>query len=156
MIGCKLLVYFIRKNLLFLFYISIFTKHSHQFIYSTLFYNFLLFTLLLPLSLTDPQSITTNNHSTPSHHHHHYHHPTSVIKKNQPTQSETHSIPNPLITHPTQNPVKPNHHPPNRRQDHQNPPMNQKKTSQSRSKPTDQNIQPTHQNLKHHQPDQYP
>ena len=31
-----------------------------------------------------------------------------------------------------------------------------KKTSQSRSKPTDQNIQPTHQNLKHHQPDQYP
>ena len=120
-------VYFTRKNLIFLFYTSTFTKHSHQFIYSTLFYNFLLFTLLLPLFLTDPQSITTNDHSTPSHHHHHHHHPTSVIKKNQPTQSETHSIPNSLITHPTWNLVKPNHYPPNRQQDHQNPPMNQKK-----------------------------
>ena len=55
----------------------------------------------------------------------------------------THSIWNPFITHPTRNPIKPNHHPPNRRQDHQNPPMNQKKTSRSRSKPTDPHPQST-------------
>ena len=47
--SCKFSVYFARKNLLFLFYTSTFTKHSHQFIYSTHLFNkiFNLFTFFL-------------------------------------------------------------------------------------------------------------
>ena len=91
------------EKIYFFYFIYLFLQNTHislsiLHIYSIkylLFYHFLLFTPLLPLSLTDPQSITTNDHSTPSHHHHHHHHPTTIthptniIKKNQPTQSET-------------------------------------------------------------------
>ena len=108
-------------------HISLSILHIYSIKYS-FFYNFLLFHPSLPLSLTDPQFITTNDHSTPSHHHHHHlatittqppsSPPNQHHQGNQPTQSETHPIPNPFITHPTRNPVKPNHHPPNRRQDH--------------------------------------
>ena len=66
---------FSYKNLLFLFYTSIFTKHLHQFIYSTHLFNkiFNLFTffiisfpLLSPLwnPLTDPTQ--TQNHPHPA------------------------------------------------------------------------------------------
>ena len=97
-------------------------------------------------SLTNPQSITTNDHSTPSHHHHY---PTSIIKENQPTQSQAHSILNPFITHLTRNLVKPNHHPPNRWQDHQNPAMNQKKqVDQDQNPPTHTHNQPKNQEKK--------
>ena len=60
---CKFFVNFAhtKKLLIFyLFYTSIFIKHLYQFIYSThllnkifIFYNFLLFSLSLPLSLTN-------------------------------------------------------------------------------------------------------
>ena len=62
----KFFVYFTRKNLLFLFYTSIFIKHSYQYIYSThlfnkifIFFIFLLFSHSWPLSLslTDPTTI---------------------------------------------------------------------------------------------------
>ena len=47
--SCKFFVYFARKNLFFLFYTSTFTKHLHQFIYSTHLFNkiFILFTFFL-------------------------------------------------------------------------------------------------------------
>ena len=81
---------FYMKKLTFFYFIYLFLQNTHislfiLHIYSikySFFYNFLLFPPSLPLSLTDPQSITTNDHSTPSHHHHH---PTSIIKENQPT-----------------------------------------------------------------------
>ena len=151
-------------------YFNLSILHIYSIKYS-LFYNFLLFTSSLPLSLTDPQSITINDQSTPSHHHHHRHHPTSIVKKNQPTQSETHSISNQLITHQTRNPVKSNHHPPNWLQDHQNPPMNQKKQTDQDQNPPIKIFNPpikipatinsinTHGSIPiktHHQPDQYP
>ena len=46
---CKFSVYFARKNLLFLFYTSTFTKHLYQFIYSTHLFNkiFILFTFFI-------------------------------------------------------------------------------------------------------------
>ena len=103
------LIHFTQKIFLFfLFYIPIFTKQTHQFIYFTHLFNKILIILqiFIILFLTTPLShrpITTNDPSTPSHHHHH---PTSIIKKNQPTQFETQSIPNPF------NP-KPIHHLPN-------------------------------------------
>ena len=89
---------FYMKKLTFFYFIYLFLQNTHislfiLHIYSikySFFYNFLLFPPSLPLSLTDPQSITTNDHSTPSHHHHH---PTSIIKENQSTQSQTHSSP---------------------------------------------------------------
>ena len=129
-------VYFTKKNIfLILFYTSSFTKHRYQFIYSTHLFNkiFILLQFFIIPSLTAPlshkptihhyqRSLHTRPPSSPSSHYHH--HPTSIIKENQSTQSQTHSIPNPFITHPTQNPIKPNHHPPNQRQDHQNPPIN--------------------------------
>ena len=104
--GCKFLIHFTR-NFFFLFYTPIFTKQTHQFIYFTHLFNKILIILqfFIILFLTTPLShrpITTNDPSTPSHHHHH---PTSIIKKNQPTQSETQSISNPFITHPTWNPL---------------------------------------------------
>ena len=37
--SCKFFVHFTRKNLLFLFYTSTFTKYLHQFIYSTHLFN---------------------------------------------------------------------------------------------------------------------
>ena len=81
----------------FFYFTHPFLQNTHinlsiLYIYSikySFFYNFLLFPPSLSLSLTDPQSVTTNDHSTPSHHH-----------QGKPTQSQTHSIPNPLITHP--------------------------------------------------------
>ena len=77
------------------------------------FYNFLLFSLSPPLSLTDPSLPTIPPHPatiiTTQ--------PASSRKTNplnsRPSQSQIHSIPNPFITHPTWNPIKPNHHPPN-------------------------------------------
>ena len=35
--SCKFFVYFARKNLFFLFYTYIFTKHSYQFVYFTIY-----------------------------------------------------------------------------------------------------------------------
>ena len=80
-----------EKTYFFLFYTSIFTKHSHQFIYSTHLFNkiFILLQFFIIPSLTAPLSLrptTTNDHSTPNHHHHH---PISIIKENQPTKQET-------------------------------------------------------------------
>ena len=114
---CKLLVYFTRKKLFFLFYINIFTKYTHQFIYFIHLFNKIFILLQFftspPLSLIDPSLPTISPH------------PTTVIttqpasssKTNplnqKPNQFQIHSIPNPFITHPTRNPVKPNHHPPN-------------------------------------------
>ena len=111
--GYKLSIYFAhKKKLLFLFYTSTFTKHPHHLsilhIYSikySLFYNFLLFSHSLPLSLSQtqaPSSSLSRSANRPNHHHH-YHsitphlatiitHPTSIIKENQPIQAETHSI----------------------------------------------------------------
>ena len=88
-------IYFYKTpTSIYLFYI--FMIYSIKY---SLFYNFLLFTLSLPLSLTDPQSITTNDHSTLTHHHHHpatitTTQPASSRKTNpfnpKPIQSETH------------------------------------------------------------------
>ena len=71
----KFSVYFTRKNLLFLFYTSTFTKHSHQFIYSTHLFNkifillhfFIIFLLMASLSLTASLSFSPR----PNHRHHH-------------------------------------------------------------------------------------
>ena len=58
--GCKILIYFTRKNLLFLFYTLIFIKHTHQSIYFTYLFNKIFIILQffiissLPLSLADP------------------------------------------------------------------------------------------------------
>ena len=79
-----------KKNLLFLFYTSNFTKHPHQFIYS-FFYNFLLFSPSLPLSFTDPILPTITPHLASI-----ITHPTSIIKENQPTQSEKQTLQNSL------------------------------------------------------------
>ena len=63
-----------EKNLLFLFYTSTFTKHPHQFIYSTHLFNkmfillhFLLFSHSWPLSLSHCLSLSLR----PNHRHHH-------------------------------------------------------------------------------------
>ena len=58
--SCKFIVYFTRKNLLFLFYTSTFTKHPHQFIYSTHLFNkiFILFTFF---SISFPLLSGTNS-----------------------------------------------------------------------------------------------
>ena len=108
-----------EESFFFFFYTPIFTKYTHQFIYFTQLYNkiFIFLQIFIILSLTAPFShrpITTNDPSTPSHHHHHA---TSIIKKNQPSQSETQSIPNPF----NPNPI---HHLPNL------------KSSQAKSSPT--------------------
>ena len=65
---------FYKKNLLFLFYTSTFTKYSYQFIYFTHLFNkifillhFLLFSHSWPLSL----SLSLSLSQRPSHHHHH-------------------------------------------------------------------------------------
>ena len=63
----KFSVYFARKNLLFLFYTSTFTKHPHQFIYSTHLFNkifiilliFIIHSLTAPLSHSTTTTITT-------------------------------------------------------------------------------------------------
>ena len=96
-------VYFIRKNLLFLFYTSTFTK-PHHFIYSIHLFNkiFIFLQFFIIPSLTAPLSHRSTIHhyqrllhtqppSSPSSHHHH--HPTSIIKENQSAQSQTHSSP---------------------------------------------------------------
>ena len=65
---CKFAFYFAQKKLLFQFYALIFTKHPHQFIYSTHLFNkiFVFFTIFSyspssPLSLTDQHSLTDPN-----------------------------------------------------------------------------------------------
>ena len=75
---CKFSVYFARKNLLFLFYTFIFTKHLHQFIYSTHLFNkiFIFFTFFIisfPLEQThklvfsvEPHPYLANHPSTKS------------------------------------------------------------------------------------------
>ena len=63
----KFSVYFTRKNLLFLFYTSTFTKHPHQLIYSTHLFNkifiilliFIIHFLTVPLSHRPTTTITT-------------------------------------------------------------------------------------------------
>ena len=134
-------------------HINLSIPHIYSIKYS-LFYNFLLFTLSLPLSLTDPQSITTNDHSTLTHHHHH----PATITTTQPASSRKTNPFNPKpINHPP-NP-KPNQakSSPTQSAARSSKPTNEpEKKSRSKSKPTDQNIQPTHQNPSHHQPDQYP
>ena len=63
----KFFVYFTRKNLLFLVYTSTFTKHLHQFIYSTHLINkifiilliFIIHSLTVPLSHRPTTTITT-------------------------------------------------------------------------------------------------
>ena len=63
----KFFVYFTRKNLLFLFYTSTFTKHPHQFIYSPHLFNkifiilqfFIIHSLTAPLSHRPTATITT-------------------------------------------------------------------------------------------------
>ena len=117
-------VYFTKKNIfLLLFYTSSFTKHRYQFIYSTHLFNkiFILLQFFIIPSLTTPLS-----HKPTVHHYQRSLHtqPTSSPPNHHHQGKPIHSIPNPFITYPTRNPVKPNHHPPNRQQDHQNPPMN--------------------------------
>ena len=68
--SCKFFVYFARKNLFFLFYTSTFTKHLHQFIYSTHLFNkiFILFTFFyyfLPSPLWHKLT-TSSSPSTPT------------------------------------------------------------------------------------------
>ena len=72
-----------EKIYFFLFYTFIFTKHPHQFIYSTHLFNkifiilliFIIHSLTVPLSHrpTDPQPP-----SPPSHHHHHHQKPKAI------------------------------------------------------------------------------
>ena len=103
--SCKFSVYFARKNLLFLFYTFTFTKHPHQFIYSTHLFNkiFILFTFFYyflpspPLwnPLTDPTQ--TQNHPHPPTHQP-THPQSSTTITSQKIQTE---IPNP-----TENPNK--------------------------------------------------
>ena len=103
---CKFFLLFCtkKKNILFLFYTSIFTKHPHQSIYSThlfnkililltffvIFFSYFLHCLSLPLR--------------PNHHQHHYliGEPFKIkpTQDQKPIQAETHSFWNP------------NHHPP--------------------------------------------
>ena len=79
--SCKFFVYFARKNLFFLFYTSTFTKHLHQFIYSTHLFNkiFILFTFFIisfpllsgtnsPPRLPRPHPHLASNPSTKSGH----------------------------------------------------------------------------------------
>ena len=70
----KFFVYFIWKNLFFLFYTSTFIKHPHQFIYSTHLFNktfiilliFIIHSLTVPLSHRPPATIITQPPSPPS------------------------------------------------------------------------------------------
>ena len=66
--SCKIFINLHIQNLLFLFYILIFTKHPHQFIYSTHLFNkiFIFFPILI--SLTKPRHPTqppSNNEIEP-------------------------------------------------------------------------------------------
>ena len=58
--SCKISIYFVRKNLLFLFYTLTFTKLSHQFIYSTHLFNKII------ISLTQTQVLHLSNPSIES------------------------------------------------------------------------------------------
>ena len=96
-----------KKNLLFLFHTSNFTKHPHQSIYSTYLFNkifiilpFFIIFFIASLSLSNPTTIIiTTSIDEPF-----KIKPTQdqkTIQDQKPIQSETHSI------------RKPNHHPPN-------------------------------------------
>ena len=97
---CKIFIYFTRKNLLFyLFYTPIFTKHPHQFIYSThLFYK-----IFISLTLSSLSQTQHNPHS-------HYHQPPSLTqpyeiqKLIQPSRMKSQ---NPLIKQRIKNGSKP-------------------------------------------------
>ena len=89
-------VYFTRKNLLFLFYTSIFTKHPHQFIYSTHLFNKIFIILLIfiihsltvllshRLTATITTTITTQPPSPPS------------LETNEKSDQSTHTQINPI------------------------------------------------------------
>ena len=105
----------LHKKTIFLFYTPIFTKHPHQFIYSTHLFNkiFIILQFFIISSHTTPLSHklnTTNDHSIPNHHHHppNYHH------------QGKHPFNPARLTPQPKNPLikewetkKPNHHPPN-------------------------------------------
>ena len=74
--------------------ISLSILHIYLIKYS-FFYNFLLFPQSLPFSFTDPTLPMITPHPATI-----ITHPTSIIKENQPIQSETQ-----IITHPTWNPL---------------------------------------------------
>ena len=71
-------------------HISLSILHIYSIKY-LIFYNFLLFSSSLPLSLTDPTIPTITPHPTSI-----ITHPTSIIKENQPTQSKKQTLWNSL------------------------------------------------------------
>ena len=73
---CKFSFYFAQKKLLFLFYTLIFTKHPHQFIYSTHLFNkiFIIFPFFIILSLTETHLPQNNSLSLTDLNHHHTNH----------------------------------------------------------------------------------
>ena len=88
--GCKLSIYFAPKKLLFLFYTLIFTKHSHQSIYSTYLFNKIFIFLTL-------SSLSQTQHNPPSNHHQ----PTQLPSlHHQSTQPPSSSNQPPSSTHP--------------------------------------------------------
>ena len=116
---------FYTKKAIFLFYIPIFTKHTHQFIYfihllNKIFIFFTIFYYSLPhrpsLSQTHhyQQSLHTQPPSSPPNQHH-QEKPTHSIRdpvNPKSIQSQTHSSPtqpetqsSQIITHPTRNPL---------------------------------------------------
>ena len=98
----KFSVYFTRKNLLFLVYTSTFTKHLHQFIYSTHLFNkifiilliFIIHSLTVPLSHRPTATITTIITTQP---------PSPHIPRSAPINPDLHaSTPPRLHTYPDQ------------------------------------------------------
>ena len=90
-------VYFTRKNLLFLFYTSTFTKHPHQFIYFTHLFNKIFIILqFFYYSLPHCPSLS----QTHSHHHHHHQKPKAIKSETdlQTRRSKLHQ--NPPDLHP--------------------------------------------------------
>ena len=96
----KFSVYFTQKNLLFLVYTSTFTKHLHQFIYSTHLFNkifiilliFIIHSLIVPLSHRPTATITTTITTQP---------PSPHIPRSVPINLDLHaSTPPRLHTYP--------------------------------------------------------
>ena len=97
----KFLIYFVKKTLFFLFYISTFTKHPHQFIYSIHLFNKILilfiffiifFPLLLSRTLSQSQHKPKITHTQPPNHHHqthppNHHHQPTIINHHHPTEN---------------------------------------------------------------------
>ena len=136
-----------EKTYFFLFYIFIFTKHPHQFIYSTHLFNkiFIFLQFFIIPSLTAPLSYRPTVH--------HYQRSLHTQPPSSPPNQHHQGKPTHLILNPF-NP-KPINHPPNLKpsQAKSSPtqlvarsskPTNEpKKTSRSRSKPTDPHPQST-------------